>query len=147
MGLYDFGEYLFGSIVLMNIMLIAFGGLTDTGFILNDGIPSGVHTINTININQLDQNGTFSGTPYAVANNTTSIQNSNFFESLGFNKLPAIVQYITMALFGFAIAINYIGLPGIIAWPLITAISIFMLFYAGFFFLRIVGSLRGGGSV
>lgn len=146
MGMYEFGEYLFGTIIMINIMLMAFGGLPDAGFILGSNNPAnGIGNPGSIGFNELDQNGTFSGTPYASP--TVTPENSNLLENLLFDKIPKIFGYIAMGLFGFAIAIHWIGLPTIVEWTFIAPLGIFMLFYSGFFIARLIGSLRGGGSV
>lgn len=148
MGLYDFGEYLFGTIVVINILLMAFGGLPQNDFLQsNDHLDSGLTTVGVVNVNGLDQNGSLSGTPYATPTQTGVEERSTLFLNLGFADLPKVFGLITMALFGFAIAITWMGLHPIITWVLVAPISVFMLFFGVFFIFRLIGSLRGGGSV
>lgn len=148
MGLYDFGEYLFGTIIVINIMLMAFGSLPTNDFLqANDHLDPGLRTVGVVNVNQLDQNSSLNGTPYAGATQTGVEERSNLFLNLGFADLPKVAGFITMALFGFAVAISWMGLHPLVNWVLIAPLSVFMLFFGVFFIFRLIGSLRGGGSV
>lgn len=140
MGLYELGEAVFGMIIFMNIMLMAFGGLTSNGFILQ-GTPTGIVSSDSIDFNSLNQNGQFNTTPYITA--TVSGERSAFLPQLIYGDIQKMYAYVQMGLFGFAIAIHYIGLPAVVEWLLVTPMSIIMLFYTGLFLIKILSAFRG----
>jgi len=148
MGFYEFGQSIVAMVVIVVIMLVAFGGFQNQSLVQpyfpGDGSFNGPNDINNA-LN--DKTSTLSGTPYAETTPTsTSTKNNDPFQNLSFGYLTQAFNLITVLPFAALDALSFIGLPSQIVYVIGSIILVFGGIFLLFFLVNVGGSLFGRGG-
>lgn len=140
MGFLEQGFPLFSLIVIWNIFLLGFGGVTSSSLIQDQNF-SGLQTIGEVNVNLVNPGTT--AVPY-IAPTTTPEENVPRFQDAGV-FVTGTWNVVSKVIFGGADAIEQTGIPAPLDWVLGTIIRIFMAGYIGLFAYTLVSGWKGGG--
>lgn len=142
MGFHEFGQSIFGIIIFMAAMLVAFGGYQNQD-IYQGFLPQGVTNPNDIN-NTNVLISTSQATPFATTTSANSGQDNNPLLNLIFNQIGQIFKSITELPGALIDMFTYMGLPRQIAFPLIVGVSVTVVVYVTYYIAQVgVGALAG----
>jgi hypothetical protein len=142
MGFLETGFPIFSIIVIWNVLLLGFGGISDSQF-LTTQLPAGINHPTELDPNSV-QTQTSTGTPY-IAPTTVPEQNIPFFNQV-FDAITASIGFLFKLLFGAAEAIEKSSIPSPINWILSTIIYFFVTGYIAAYGQQLLGSTSGGSK-
>lgn len=140
MGFLEQGFPIFSLIVIWNIFLLGFGGVTSSSLIQDQNF-SGLTTIGQVNVNLV--NPSTSPDPY-IAPTTTPEENVPRFQDAA-SFVNDTWNIVSKVIFGGSDAIEQSQIPSPLDWMLGLILRVFMAGYIGLFAYTLVSGWKGGG--
>ena len=140
MGFLESGFGIFALIMVWNVFLLGFGGVTTAPYIVDQNL-SGLGEVGTVSVNLVNP-GT---TPSAYISPTTTPEENVPFFSQAFGFVSETANFVGKIIFAGADAIEQSAIPAPLNWVLSTIIRIIMGGYIGLFLYTLVTGWKGGG--
>lgn len=146
MGFFEVGQGIFGIMLFSFILLVAFAGMQTTN-LTSPLVPSSLNNPNQININAIDANSSFAGTPSLAPTNVNLTENNQYL-NVANQDLPDITAVAKAIFFSIVQMGEFIGLPQPIIWIVLVPLNIIMNIFVAFFLINVAaGALGRGGGV